>query len=85
MTDAEMTVVPDDGVPDENPLRLIGGTFAIYVNSDGKGGLVLITDIEGRGIERHPIPAAMVKMMTGNSPVAKMIQRTFNAFGAPPA
>ena len=57
------------------PRLLAGGTFAIY--ADPAGGLVLVTDVEGRGIERHAVPAGLVKMMTGNSPMARMVRRMF--------
>ena len=41
------------------PEPLVAGTFALY--EDAKGGLVLVTDIEGRGVERHALPAGLVK------------------------
>jgi hypothetical protein len=57
------------------PKLLIGGTFAIY--EDGRGGLVLVTDVEGRGEERRAVPAAVIKMMTGHGPVARMMGKMF--------
>ncbi len=68
-------------VAPEGPRLLIGGTFAIY--ADTAGGLVLVTDVEGRGIERHMVPGALVKMMTGNSPMARMVRKMFTPEGAP--
>ncbi len=68
---AEETIEPDDG-----PTPMIRGAFAIYVKDDG--GMIMGTDIEGRGIEYHSVPAKLVKMMTGNTPIAKLLRKTFS-------
>jgi hypothetical protein len=45
----------------------MAGTFAVY--EDGKGGYVLVTDVGG-DVTRKAIPAALVKMATGNGVLA---------------
>lgn len=40
----------------ENPF--LAGTFALYMDHDG--AVIMVTEIEGRGVERHRIPKAMV-------------------------
>ncbi len=59
------------------PAPLLGGTFAIYATE--QGGLHMITDVEGRGVEHWPVPPALVKMMSGNSPMSKMFGKIFGA------
>lgn len=58
------------------PVPLLAGTFAIYPRPDG--GLELVADIEGRGVETRTVPAALVKMISsGKGPAAKMLGRMF--------
>jgi hypothetical protein len=59
---------------------MIGGTFAIYMAAGG--GLVMVTDVEGRGVERRAIPKAMVDMFSGKGPLGKMAAKMFG--GTPP-
>lgn len=42
------------------PELLAGGTFAIYKTP--RGGLVLVTEIEGRGVERKSFSPRFVKL-----------------------
>lgn len=37
----------------------LAGTFALYMDHDGS--VIMVTDIEGRGVEHQRIPPAMVK------------------------
>jgi hypothetical protein len=62
---------PDDGVP----APIIAGTFALYPSPDG--GFVLVTDVQGRGVERRAIPAALVRMASGDG----MLSKLFGRFG----
>lgn len=54
---------------------LIGGTFAIY--TAGEGGLVMVTDVDGRGVEKRKIPRAVVEIFQGKGPMGKMAARMF--------
>jgi hypothetical protein len=45
------------------PIPLMAGTFALYETPHG--GIVLVTDVAGRGVERREFPPALVKMATG--------------------
>ena len=75
MTEQPPTVT-DLAEPPAPPQPLIAGTFAIYPRPDG--GLELVTDVEGRGIERKTIPGALVKMvMSGKGPVGGMLGKMF--------
>lgn len=61
---------------DTIPQPLLAGTFAIYPTPEG--GIVLVTDVEGRGIERRSIPAGVVKMLNGGGgPVGGMLRKMF--------
>lgn len=48
----------------------LAGTFAIY--ADGRGGYVLVTDTVDQGTTRKHIPAALVKLATGNGVIGKI-------------
>jgi hypothetical protein len=56
--------VPADTVepppPAASPVPMIEGTFAIY--NDGAGGIMIVTDVSGQGVERRHFPAKIVKM-----------------------
>lgn len=66
----------DSSPTPDAPVPLIAGTFAIYQRTDG--GLELVTDVQGRGVESRTVPAAIVKMVTsGKGPVAAMMGRMF--------
>ena len=69
--------VPAAAEQPEAPKPMFAGTFAIYATPDG--GLVLVTDVEGRGVEQRAFPAAMVKMLTGTGggPLGKMARKMF--------
>lgn len=58
--------------PPPEPVPVLAGTFALY--DDGKGGYVLVTDVGGE-TTRKAIPAALVKMATGNGAVSKHVRR----------
>lgn len=62
--DTEPAGPPDRAVeskPVTGPAPLAAGTFALYPTGDG--GLVLVTDVEGRGVERRAVPGALLRMM----------------------
>lgn len=62
--------------PPAAPAPLIAGTFAIYARPDG--GMELVTDVQGRGVERRTVPAAIIKMVaSGKGPVAGLLGRMF--------
>jgi hypothetical protein len=50
---------------------MLGGTFAVYV--EPAGGLVLVTDIPGRGVEQRTMPAALVKLATNPGKVGRLL------------
>lgn len=56
------------------PSLIVAGSFAIYANE--RGGLVLVTDIEGHGVQRKKIPSAFVRMAF-RGPLGKLF-RTAN-------
>ena len=69
-------LVVDERAP-AAPAPLIAGTFAIYPRPDG--GLELVTDVQGRGVESRTVPAAIVKMVSsGKGPVAGLLGRMFS-------
>ena len=71
-TSSDTANLPDPFEP------MIAGTFALYVRPDG--GLELVTDVEGRGVEKKTIPAALVKAFTsGKGPLAGMMHRMFGS------
>lgn len=75
MTEQPPSMTALEQAPDA-PEPLIAGTFAIYPRPDG--GLELVTDVEGRGVESKTIPAALVKMAAGGGgPLGKMLGRMF--------
>lgn len=50
----------------------MAGTFAVYMLTDGRAGLVL--DIEGRGESRHLVPKLVVDMvLKGKKPSMKTL------------
>lgn len=53
-TDLEAPTVPEP---------MMAGTFALYETP--QGGIVLVTDVAGRGVERREFPPALVKMAMG--------------------
>lgn len=60
--------------PPTPPKPLLAGTFALYERRDG--GYELVADIEGRGIETHTIPAALVHLLGGGGgPPGRMLRR----------
>lgn len=50
----ELPSTPDTTRP------FLAGTFALYLDHDGS--VVMVSDIDGRGVEHHRIPKAMVAM-----------------------
>ena len=54
------------------PIPVLAGTFALY--DDGHGGYVLVTDVGGE-VTKKAIPAALVKMATGNGAMSKHVRR----------
>lgn len=57
---------------------VIAGTFAIYHRTDG--GMELVTDVQGRGVESRTVPAAIIKMVaSGKGPVAGLLGRMFGS------
>lgn len=60
---------------DDTPAPLLAGTFVIYATPDG--GYVLVTDVEGRGIERKVIPAALVRLAQGGGPFGRHLSAMF--------
>jgi len=48
--------------PPAGPAPIVAGTFAVY--ADPSGGMVLVTDVAGRGIERRAVPATIVRLVT---------------------
>lgn len=54
------------------PVPMMAGTFALY--DDGHGGIVLVTDVNGE-ITKKAIPAALVKLATGDGMMARQMQR----------
>jgi hypothetical protein len=54
------------------PIPVIAGTFALY--DDGNGGYVLVYDVDGE-VTRKAIPAALVKMATGDGAMSKTMRR----------
>jgi hypothetical protein len=64
--------------PPATPKPISSGTFAIYQDTDG--GLVLVAEIVGRGLIRRKIPAAMVRIMSGENGggvAGKMMRKAF--------
>lgn len=56
--------------PETQPEPELAGTFAIY--ADGHGGYVLVTDTVDQGTTRKHIPAAIVRLATGNGVLGKI-------------
>lgn len=70
-TDAETT----ESAPlaaEPGPVPMMAGTFALY--DDGHGGVVLVTDIGGE-ITKKAIPAALVKLTTGDGTMSRHMRR----------
>lgn len=44
------------------PAPVLAGTFAVYATPDG--GILLVTEIPGRGIERRAVPGKVVRLAT---------------------
>jgi hypothetical protein len=44
------------------PDPLLAGTFAVYQAPDG--GIVLVTEIPGRGVERRVVPGKVIRLAT---------------------
>lgn len=78
---SEIVIAEEIGESDA-PKPMIRGAFAIYLKDDGS--MLMGTDIEGRGVEYHPVSAKLVKMMTGNSPIAKLLRKTFSGMELEP-
>lgn len=55
----------------EAPVPALAGTFALY--EDGSGGFVLVTDVGGE-VTRKAIPAAIVKLATGDGAMSKRVR-----------
>ncbi len=59
---------------------MMAGTFALYEHESG--GIVLVTDIAGRGVETKMIPAMIVKMVQGGGgPMGATLRKMFGAGG----
>ncbi len=56
---------------DPGPIPVLAGTFALY--EDGKGGVVLVTEVGGEVTRKH-IPAALVKMAMGDGAVSRRVR-----------
>jgi hypothetical protein len=58
------------------PNPLMAGTFALYETPNG--GVMLVTDVEGRGVERREFPPALVKLaMGGGGPMGRTMRKMF--------
>ncbi len=65
--DAELTPAP-------GPTCMMRGQFALYQRDNGT--MEIFYDV-GEGLVRKILPAAVVKMMSGNGPMAGMLRKAF--------
>lgn len=74
-TDDDLTAALAELETAPTHVPMLAGTFAIY--PDGSGGLVLVTDMEGSGVQRRAIPARLVKMATGGGLLGGQLAKIF--------
>lgn len=48
--------------PVEAPAPILAGTFALYETPDG--GMCLVTEVPGRGVEQRIVPGKLVRLVT---------------------
>jgi len=66
---------PEPAADDVAPI--LAGKFGIY--EDGKGGYWLITETDAHGMQRKHIPAALVKLATGQGLMGKRLTGLFGS------
>jgi hypothetical protein len=60
------------------PAPVLAGTFALYHAPDG--GLVLVTDVPGRGVETRHVPGKVLRFVM-HGPGSKIFGRLFGGQG----